>query len=282
MLVPMKEMLVAAKNGGYAVPGFNYYDQATVDGIVEEAEAQGSPTVLMVSAVYLESLGFELTCALAFQAAKRAKTPVAVHLDHGNTFELAEACVNAGFTSVMIDGSHHPFAENVELTRRVVKMAHAKGVTVEAELGAVGGVEDVDDDGVAGKLVLIDPNQAKEYVEKTGIDALAPAIGNVHGLTKVEPRLDIPLLAKVRAAVDVPLVMHGGSGIGDDTVRLLIKTGMNKLNIGTELKVAWKKGLCAYFETGKFEPRMGMQAAKECVKDTVRHKIDIAGSAGKA
>lgn len=282
MLVPMKEMLVAAKQGGYAVPGFNYYDQATVDGIVEEAEAQLSPTVLMVSGIYLESMGFELALALALQAAKRAKTPVAVHLDHGTSFELAEACVKGGFTSVMIDGSHSPYAENVALTRRVVEMAHAKGVTVEAELGAVGGVEDVDSSGSAGKLVLIDPLQARDYVESTGIDALAPAIGNVHGLPSVEPKLNMELLKQVRAAVDVPLVMHGGSGISDDVVRELVRNGMNKLNIGTELKVAWRKGLAAYFAEDKYEPRFGMQSAKACVRQVVAHKVGLAGSAGKA
>lgn len=282
MLTPMKEMLDAAQRGGYAVPGFNYYDQSTVEGIVEEAEAQGSPTILMISSVYLNYMGFDQACALAFQAANKVKTPVAVHLDHGTSFEMVEACINAGFTSVMIDGSHLDLPDNIAITQKVVRAAKARGVTVEAELGAVGGVEDVDDDGVAGKLVLIDPDQAKDFVAKTGIDALAPAIGNVHGLTKVEPRLDIPLLKKVRASVDIPLVMHGGSGISEETVRELVRSGINKLNIGTELKLAWKKGLSAYFAEGKYEPRLGMDAAKACVREIVRHKINLGGSAGKA
>lgn len=141
MLVPMKDMLKAAQKGAYAVPGFNFYNQATADGIVEEAEARNSPVVLMIATVYLEFLGVDVAAALGRRAAERVKTPVALHLDHGSSYELVEACVNAGFTSVMIDGSRLPYEENVSLTTKVVKLAHGRSVTVEAELGAVGGIE---------------------------------------------------------------------------------------------------------------------------------------------
>lgn len=283
MLTPMKEMLVAAKAGGYAVPGFNYYNQSTAEAIVEEAQAQNSPVVLMVSTVYIKAMGFDYAVAVARQAAAKASIPVALHLDHGNSYELAEACVQAGFTSVMFDGSHHPYAENLEITRKVADMAHAKGVTVEAELGAVGMADDaVYDEGGASNLVLIDPVQAAEFVAKTGIDALAPAIGNVHGMTKGDPRLDIDLLKKVRTSVEVPLVLHGGSGISDDTIRTIIKTGVSKVNVGTELKIAWRDGLTAYFATGKYEPRMAVEAAKESIRKTVLSKIGLCSSAGKA
>lgn len=283
MLVPMKEMVNAARKGAYAVPGFNYYNQATVEAIVEEAEARNSPVVLMISAIYLEALGMELAFALAHQAAARAETPVALHLDHGASYELAEACVKAGFTSVMIDGSHHPYEENIKLSSRVVKMAHAKGVTVEAELGAVGGVEDaVFDEAASTGLVLVDPDQAADFVSRTGIDCLAPAIGTVHGITKREPCLNIPLLCTVRERVDVPLVLHGGSGISDDTIRELVRKGINKVNVGSELKIAWRDGLGAYFAEGGYEPRFGEKSAKESVRKTVGKKIDLLGSGGKA
>lgn len=283
MLVPMKELLLDAMRNGYAVPGFNYYHPSSANGIVEEAEARKTPVVLMVSSIYTRYLGVDAAAAIGLQAAGKASTPVALHLDHGDSYELCEACVNAGFSSVMFDGSHHPMDENIAITSRVVKMAHAKGVTVEAELGAVGGIEDaVYEEGQEAKLVLVDPEQAAGYVEQTGIDCLAPAIGNVHGLTKQEPKLDFDLLRRVREKVTVPLVMHGGTGISDDTVRELIRSGMNKVNIGTELKVAWRRGLEEYFAKGGYEPRLGMEAAKEEVRKAVSWKVDICGSAGKA
>lgn len=281
MLVPMNNLVKAAQSGGYAVPGFNYYNQATAEGIVEEAEAKSSPVVLMIATVYLEFFGISVAAALGRRVAERVKTPVALHLDHGSSYELAEACVNAGFTSVMIDGSRLPYEENVALTARVVKMAHAKGVTVEAELGAVGGIEDAEH-GNGHEVMLIDPEQAGDFTSRTGIDCLAPAIGTVHGITRAEPRLDLPLLEAVRKRVDVPLVLHGGSGLGDDTVRKLIRLGINKANIGSELKIAWRDGLSAFFAQGKYEPRLATLAAKEYVRKTVSKKIDLFGSAGKA
>ena len=282
MLVPMKDLLLAARQGGYAVPGFNYYHQASVDAIVEEAQLQQSPVILMVASGYIDSLGLELATALGKQAAAKVTTPVALHLDHGGSYEQAEACVNAGFTSVMFDGSKLPYEENVAQTTRVVKMAHARGVSVEAELGAVGGVEDaVYDEESPGKLVLIDPAQAADFVARTGIDCLAPAIGNVHGMTKQEPRLHIPLLQEVSARTAVPLALHGGSGISNETIRAVIKEGITKLNIGTELKIAWRDGLTAFFATGKYEPRLGMQAAKEAIRKIVAKKIALCGSGAK-
>ncbi len=282
MLVPMKEMLDAARQDAYAVPAFNYYNQASADAIVEEAEAGQSPVVLMISGVYLEALGMELAAALGRQAAGKVRTPVALHLDHGSSYELAEACVKAGFSSVMIDGSHHPYEENVALTRKVADMAHGRGVTVEAELGAVGGIEDaVFEEDAPVKLVLIDPGQAADFVERTGIDCLAPAIGTVHGITRQEPRLDMPLLSAVRAQVSVPLVLHGGSGISEDTLRELIRKGISKVNVGSELKLAWRDGLNAFFAEGGYEPRLGVLRAKDYIRKTVGKKIALLGSSGR-
>ncbi len=283
MLVSMKELLHDAMRGGYAVPGFNYYNSSSAAGIVEEAEARSTPVILMISGIYVRHLGLAAAAAIGLQEAGKVRTPVVLHLDHGDSHELCAACADAGFTSVMFDGSRHPMEENIEITSRVVNTAKAKGVTVEAELGAVGGVEDaVYGEGEETKLVLVDPDQAADYVGRTGIDCLAPAIGNVHGLTKREPRLDFDLLRRVRKAVGVPLVMHGGTGISDDTIRDLIRAGMNKINVGTELKVAWRRGLEAYFATNGHEPRLGMEAAKNEVRKVVSRKIDLCGSAGKA
>lgn len=283
MLEPMKKMLVKAQNGGYAVPAFNYYNQATADGIVEEAGQLESPVILMVSGRYVKYMGLRHAAALGMQAAEQAKIPVAVLLDHGDGYELAEECADAGFSSLMIDGSRLPLADNMALTRRVTAMAAAKGISVEAELGAVGGIEDAvyGEDEESG-LVLVDPAQAAGFVAATRIDCLAPAIGNVHGLTKMEPRLDLDLLKRVRAAVDVPLALHGGSGLSDETVRTIIGIGVSKFNVGTEIKVAWKNGLIDYLGSGKYEPRLAGEAAKQSVRRTVALKIDLAGSAGKA
>lgn len=282
MLVPMKELLQAAHKGGYAVPGFNYYHQESAEAIVEEAENLGSPVILMLGTAYLQSMGLELAAAMGKQAAVRASVPVALHLDHGNSFAQAEACVQAGFTSIMIDGSKLPFEENIAVTSKVVALAHAKGITVEAELGAVGGVEDAVYGEEEGKLVLIDPAQAEAFVTRTGIDCLAPAIGNVHGMTAHEPRLDLALLYKVHDRVNIPLVLHGGSGISDQTIRTVIAEGIAKINVGTEIKIAWRAGLSAYFATGSYEPRLGMQAAKEAIKGVIAQKIALCGSAHKA
>jgi ketose-bisphosphate aldolase len=278
----MKEPLLAAMGGGYAIPGFNFFHQSSAEGIAEEAEARRSPVFLMISGVYARSLGVEVAAAMGRRAAEKVSTPVALHLDHGDGYELAEACVRAGFTSVMIDGSRLPLAENIALTKKVVAMAHPRGVTVEAEIGEVGGVEDaVYEEGGERKLALADPGRAAEFVETTGVDCLAPAIGNVHGLTKREPRLDFALLARVRAAVPIPLAMHGGTGISDDGIRRLVRGGMAKINVGTELKVAWRRGLIAFFEDGGYEPRLAMLAAKAEIRKTVAWKIGLAGSEGK-
>lgn len=283
MLIPMKELLLKAQKGGYAVPAFNFYNHPSVDGLVEEAAARQSPVILMASGRYVRSMGLRHVAALGIQAAESAKTPVALLLDHGDSLELAEECAGAGFTSVMIDGSRKPVGENIRLTQSVVSMAHARGLTVEAELGAVGGVEDaVFDDGEESKLVLVDPDEAAQFVRATGVDCLAPAIGNVHGITKQSPRLDLDLLRRVRAAVDVPLVLHGGSGLAEGVVRDCIAVGMSKFNVGSEIKRAWKDGLSAYFATGKYEPRIANDAAKEAVRAVAGAKMELAGSAGKA
>ncbi|MCC8109710.1 MAG: class II fructose-bisphosphate aldolase family protein [Planctomycetes bacterium] len=283
MLVPMGDLLRRGQREGYAVPAFNFYNHPTAQGIAFEAESRESPVILMVSGRYVDFMGVRHAAALGLQAAEAVRTPVAVLLDHGATLELAEDCIAAGFSSVMIDGSRLTIADNTALTRAVVEFAHARGLSVEAELGAVG----VIDDAVYGaedafKLTLVDPDQAAAFVRNTGIDALAPAIGTVHGLTKLEPRLDLRLLERVRQAVDIPLVLHGGSGLSDETVRTIIAIGVSKVNVGTEIKVAWRDGLQEYFATEKYEPRLASEAALAAVRKTVSHKIDVAGSAGKA
>ncbi len=283
MLVPMGDLLRRGQREGYAVPAFNFYNHPTAQAIALEAESLESPVILMVSGRYVEYMGVRHAAALGLQAADAVRTPVALLLDHGATLELAESCSAAGFTSVMIDGSRKAIEDNTALTRAVVDYAHARGISVEAELGAVGGIEDAvfgEEDDI--KLTLIDPDQAAQFVRDTGIDALAPAIGNVHGLTKLEPKLDLRLLERVRRAVDIPLVLHGGSGLSDETVRTIISIGVSKFNVGTEMKVAWRDGLRDYFATEKYEPRLASEAAVAAVRKTVGRKIELAGSAGKA
>ena len=282
MLISSKDILKKAQQSGYGVPGFNFYNQDVVESIVETAEALSSPVILMITPIYIENLGLESAAFMARCVAEAARVPVALHLDHGHTYEQAQRCLEAGFTSVMIDGSELPLQENIQLTQKVVALAQKYGASVEAELGAVGGAEDMAQEGAQQKLALVDPEDAKIFVQESGIDSLAPAIGTVHGMTKKEPCLDLPLLQAVRKRVDVPLVLHGGSGLADDTIRLMIRNGISKVIVGTELKIGWMQGLTAYFKTGAYEPRFARSSAKEGVMQVVAKKIELLGSKGKA
>lgn len=283
MLVTMKEMLNKAHKSDYAVPAFSIYGAEVIQGIVEEANARQSPVILMVSTVYLDYLGLEQVALMGKTAAGKVDIPVALHLDHGDSVERCKACLEAGFSSVMIDASSSSLNKNIAVTTKVVKLAQQYGASVEAELGTVGGVEDaVFEAHENSSLTLINPQDAIRFVNETKLDCLAPAIGTVHGLTKKEPRLDIPLLARVHDSVDIPLVLHGGSGLSDATIKDIIKAGARKINVGTELKLAWSRGLAAYFAENGSEPRLALDRAKEEVRKVVGRKIELFGSSGKA
>lgn len=229
-LVNMKALLSDAQKGNYAVGSFSIANMEMVLGVIKAAEETKSPIILQIAEVRLNHSPLALIGPLMIAAAKNAKVPVAVHLDHGTTLGCIEEALKLGFTSVMFDGSHLPFEENVKMTKKVTELAKPYGAAVEAEIGCVGGSED---GSVDIEMHCTSPLQAKEFFEKTGVDALAIAIGNAHGNYKEEPKLRFDILEEVRDTVSVPLVLHGGTGISPDDFIRCHQSGIKKINIAT-------------------------------------------------
>lgn len=283
MLVTLKEILGDAQKGGYAVGAFNVNNMEIVQAIIEAAEEQRSPVILQASQGGLKYAGVEYIAAMARLAGEKASVPVAVHLDHGTDFQQIMLCVRNGFTSVMIDGSQYPLDENIEVTKRVVEVSHAVGMSVEGELGKIGGVEDdvvVDHEDAT----MTDPDEAARFARETGVDALAIAIGTAHGVYKGEPKLAFDRLKAIRAVVDTPLVLHGASGISDDAIRQAVELGICKINIDTEIRQAFARGVHSVVNEHpeEYDPRKILGPAREAMKDTVATKMQLFGCAGKA
>ena len=243
-LVTSKELMLDAQKNHYAIGAFNVENMEMVQAVIAAAEELSSPVIIQTTPGTLKYADPELYYANVAAAAKAAKVPVVMHLDHGSSFELAMRCFRAGYTSVMIDGSHDPFEQNIAVTKSVVDACHAAGIPVEAELGKVGGKED-DLDGGEGNGYTV-PAEAAEFVEKTGVDSLAVAIGTAHGVYKGIPKLDLERISQIRQVVSVPLVLHGTSGVPDDTVRECIRRGMCKVNYATDLRIAFSNGVKDY------------------------------------
>lgn len=240
-LVSMTEMLKQALAGKYAVGQFNINNLEWTQAILAAAEEEKSPVILGVSegaARYMGGFKTVVNMVKGLMEDMNITVPVAIHLDHGSSFEKCKAAIDAGFTSVMIDASHHPFEENVEITSKVVEYAHARGVSVEAELGTVGGQED---DVVAEGIIYANPDECEELVKRTGIDCLAPALGSVHGAYKGEPKLGFKEMEEIRDRTGVPLVLHGGTGIPTEQIQRAISLGTSKINVNTENQMAFTK-----------------------------------------
>ena len=235
-LTPSRNILDDARANGRAVAALNFYNAETLRAHIDAANECNASIILQTTESTINYLGIDLIVAMAGAAAAEMAHPVALHLDHGGSFELAKRCIEAGYSSVMIDGSKLPFEENIELTRRVVDIAHAAGVSVEGELGHV--TQNADNENISDFFTR--PEDAKAFVEGTGVDALAVAIGTAHGFYKGEVKLDLPRLREIREVVgDVSLVLHGGSGVPDELMREAIRCGIAKINFGTELKNAF-------------------------------------------
>ncbi|MBX7060345.1 MAG: class II fructose-bisphosphate aldolase [Pyrinomonadaceae bacterium] len=235
-LTPSRNILDDARATGRAVAALNFYNAETLRAHIDAANECNASIILQTTESTINYLGIDLIVAMAGAAAAEMAHPVALHLDHGGSFELAKRCIEAGYSSVMIDGSKLPFEENIELTRRVVDIAHAAGVSVEGELGHV--TQNADNENISDFFTR--PEDAKAFVEGTGVDALAVAIGTAHGFYKGEVKLDLPRLREIREVVgDVSLVLHGGSGVPDELMREAIRCGIAKINFGTELKNAF-------------------------------------------
>ena len=279
-LMTSKKLLQNAQEQKYAVGAFNVENMEMVQAVVEAAEELRSPVILQTTPGTLKYASPEMFYANVAAAAENATVPVVMHLDHGNSFDLALRAFRAGYTSIMIDGSQKPFEENILLTKAVTDACHAGGVSVEAELGKVGGKED----DLISAAAYTDPEEAAEFVARTGVDSLAVAIGTAHGVYKGIPRLDLERISRIKDLVAVPLVLHGSSGVPDDTVRECIRRGMCKVNYATDLRIAFTQGvkeyLQAYPET--FDPKKYGAVGRGKVKAYVMDKILVCGSNGKA
>lgn len=282
-LVSSTQMLRTAREQGYCVGAFNVHTMEMLQAVVEAACEANAPLILQTTVGTVRHLGPEYVAAIARVASEEARVPIALHLDHCHEEELIVRCIEAGYTSVMIDASMHPFAENASMTRRVVELARERGVNVEAELGKVGGVEDdlvVDDADAA----LADPIECERFVELTGVDTLAPAIGTAHGIYKGEPRIDFSRIEEIARRVSVPLVLHGGSGIPEEQVKRAVQLGMAKMNVATELRIAFSQAIKGVFDNNPQEndPRTYMKQAKQAVKEVALAKMEMCGCTGKA
>lgn len=283
-LVSMTEMLNKALEGKYAVGQFNINNLEWTQAILAAAEEEKSPVILGVSEGAARHMGGFKTVVMMVQGLledMKITVPVAIHLDHGSSYDKCKEAIDAGFTSVMIDASHHPFEENIETTKAVVEYAHAKGVSVEAELGTVGGQED---DVIADGVIYADAQECKELVEKTGIDCLAPALGSVHGPYKGEPNLGFKEMEEIKNLTNMPLVLHGGTGIPEHDIKKAISLGTSKINVNTENQIAFTKKVREVLaaNTEVYDPRKFIGPGRDAIKATVIGKIREFGSSNKA
>lgn len=281
-LVTTKKMLQDAQDGHYAVGAFNVENMEMVMAVIEAAEEWKAPVIMQTTPSTVKYAGLDYYLANVKAAAERAEVPVAIHLDHGSSYELAMQALRVGYTSIMIDGSHKSFEENVSVTKAVVDACAPSRIPVEAELGKVGGKED-DLDGGEGDGYT-NPDQAREFVERTGAASLAVAIGTAHGLYQGEPQLDQDRLTEIHRVVSVPLVLHGASGVPDEAVRESIRRGICKVNYATELRIAYSNGVKEVLERHPetIDPKKYGAIGKEYVKRIVIEKMRNCGCDGKA
>lgn len=282
-LVSMNEFLPKAKANKYAVGQFNMNNLEFAQAITEAAMELNSPFIFGVSEGALKYMGIEFTVALAEAAAKKSGLPIALHLDHGSSFDVAMKCIRAGFSSVMFDGSHHPYEENIRLTKEIVKAAHAMGVSVEGELGTIGGTEDdisVDEANAS----LAKPAEAIRFYEETGVDALAIAVGTAHGMYAGEPNIHFDIIEEVSNAIPAPLVLHGGSGVLDEMIKKAIQAGAAKINVNTENQVAATQAIRDVLnkDAKVYDPRKYLTPARSAMIEVVKAKIELFGSANQA
>lgn len=278
MFASMKDMLKNAQKGRYAVPHFNVWNVEMLEGVIDAVESCASPVILSFGSGFLKNTDIDHFAPMLISMAKAAKVPVAVHWDHGRNFGIVQHAVDLGFNSVMIDASANPLAVNIKLTKEVVDAFHPKGLPVEAELGHVGAETKYED--ALANYGYTDPDEAKAFIDGTGADALAIAIGNMHGVYSSEPKIDFGILERVRAAIDVPLVLHGASGIGDKDIRKAISLGCTKINIHTELGQAAMIAIAA--DGGKSSYLALQQEVRKAIAGRASEKIRLFGSEGRA
>jgi len=282
-LVPVSKLLSQADKGGYAVGAFNANNMEIVQAIIRAAELERSPVIMQASQGAINYAGLEFISGMVKIAAESSSVPVALHLDHGTDFEQVVKCIRSGFSSVMYDGSKLPLEENIAMTKKVLEIARPIEVSVEAELGKIGGTED--DIHVSEKEAMYtDPEEARYFVEQTGVESLAIAIGTAHGQYKGEPRLDFERLTQIKSLVKIPIVLHGSSGVPDESLRKAIKLGVCKVNIDTNIREAlvWTMRKVMAENPAEIDPRKILGPAREAVVEIIREKIRVFGSSGQA
>jgi fructose-bisphosphate aldolase class II len=281
--VPMNELLAKAQAGKYAVGAFNCNNMEIVQAIVAAAEAERSPVIIQASQGAIKYAGIEFIAGLTRLAAEKATIPIALHLDHGTSFEQCMQCMRAGFSSVMIDGSKHALEDNIALTKKVIESVRPVGLSVEGELGKIGGTED--DITVSEKdAMFTNPEEAGRFWRETGVDALAVAIGTAHGKYKGIPKLDFDRLREIKKLVEAPIVLHGSSGVPDEAIREAISLGVAKVNIDTNIREAFANIMREKLMENPedVDVRKVLGPAREGMTEVVREKIRLFGSSGKA
>ena len=304
MLVTLKKILQKAHKEGYAVGAFNINNMEICQAIINAATAQKAPVILQTSEGALAYAAPKYLKAIAYTAAEASTVPTALHLDHGRDLRIVRDCIRLGWTGIMYDGSHLPFEENVKNTKKVVQWAHKKGIGVEGELGTIGGAEET---VISRKIIYTNPEAAREFVKRTGVDALAVAIGTSHGAYKFEGagRLDIHLLKTLKEQLKIPLVLHGASGVPaslvtmaarygaqlgkpegvpDDQIAIAVKNGINKINTDTDIRLAFDAAIRKFIaeKPEDFDPRHILSPARELIQQVVEHRMKLFGSDGKA
>jgi len=279
-LVSIKPILKDAQQERYAVGAFNVENMEMIQAVISAAEELNSPVILQTTPSTLKYASPELFFANAQALAQKTTIPVAIHLDHGNSFDLVAQAFDAGYTSVMIDGSAYSLQDNIDITKKVVHLCRPSGVSVEAEIGCIGGKED----SLVAENIYTRTEDAVCFVNETQIDALAVAIGTAHGVYKSKPKIDIERLKEIHAAVDVPLVLHGTSGVPDDIVRECIENGICKVNYATDLRIEFTKGVLSVLQKDSsiYDPKKYNSAGREMVKEYVMNKMKVCGCEGKA
>ena len=283
MLVTTKEMLLDAQKNHYAVGAFNVENLEFVMAVLAAAEETKSPVIMQTTPGTIKTAGLDYFYGMVAAAAARTDVPVALHLDHGDGYDRCMQAFRTGYTSVMIDGSHESFEDNIALTASVARAGAAMGVPVEAELGKVGGKED-DGPAVEGENPYTDPAEAKEFVERTGCTSLAIGVGTAHGVYTETPHIEQEVVKAIRAAVDVPLVLHGTSGVPDEQVAEAVKNGICKVNYATELRQAYTKGYMAFMaeNPGVFDPKKPAKQGMAEITNIVKVRMENLGSVGRA
>lgn len=276
MLVNAKKMLEEAKIGKYAIPHFNINNLEWTKFILEECDKLNSPVIIGASEGAIKYMGGYNVVSFMVRSLLvdlNIKIPVCLHLDHGSSFESCKKAIDAGFTSVMIDASKYALLKNIEITKKVVEYAKEKNVTVEAEIGHIGGVEDE----VANEIGFATVEECQKLVEETNVDFLAPALGSVHGLYKGEPNLNFERMKEISEAIKLPLVLHGGTGLEPEDLKKAIGAGTCKININTELQMAWSKDVRKYLKENKdvYDPRKIINSGEKAFKNSVENIINI-------